>query len=68
MAGGGDVRAPTTLLAALLLFSACSRGRAEMMPTFELVDQGGVVVKSENLRGRVLVVSFVFTTCAVTER
>ena len=35
-----------------------------MMPTFELVDQGGTIVKSENLRGRVLVVSFVFTTCA----
>ena len=35
-----------------------------MMPTFELVDQAGVVVKSEALRGRVLVVSFVFTTCA----
>lgn len=35
-----------------------------MMPTFELVDQSGTVVTSENLRGRVLVVSFVFTTCA----
>jgi len=35
-----------------------------MMPTFELVDQAGAVVKSEALRGRVLVVSFVFTTCA----
>jgi len=35
-----------------------------MMPVFELVDQTGAVVKSEALRGRVLVVSFVFTTCA----
>jgi len=35
-----------------------------MMPTFALVDQTGAVVKSESLRGRVLVVSFVFTTCA----
>jgi protein SCO1/2 len=34
-----------------------------MMPAFELTDQGGAVVKSESLRGRVLVVSFVFTTC-----
>lgn len=34
------------------------------MPAFELVDQTGAVVKSESLRGRVLVVSFVFTTCA----
>jgi protein SCO1/2 len=35
-----------------------------MMPAFELVDQAGAPVKSETLRGRVLVVSFVFTTCA----
>jgi protein SCO1 len=35
-----------------------------MMPPFELVDQAGAVVKSVQLRGRVLVVSFVFTTCA----
>jgi protein SCO1 len=63
VAGGRDVRAAAAL-AGLLLLSACSRGRAEMMPAFELVDQAGAVVKSENLRGRVLVVSFVFTTCA----
>ena len=35
-----------------------------MMPAFELIDQGGSIVKSDSLRGRVLVVSFVFTTCA----
>jgi protein SCO1/2 len=35
-----------------------------MMPAFALVDQAGAVVKSESLRGRVVVVSFVFTTCA----
>ena len=64
MAGGGDVKALAAALAGLLLLSACSRGQAEMMPTFELVDQTGAVVKSETLRGRVLVVSFVFTTCA----
>jgi protein SCO1/2 len=58
------VRAPAALLAALLLLSACSRGRGEMIPTFELVDQSGSIVKSTDLRGRVLVVSFVFTTCA----
>lgn len=58
------MRAATALLAGLLLLSACSRERAEMMPAFALVDQGGAVVKSESLRGRVLVVSFVFTTCA----
>jgi protein SCO1 len=54
------VRAPAALIAVLLLLSACSRGRGEMMPTFELVDQSGSIVKSGNLRGRV----FVFTTCA----
>ena len=58
------MRAPAALSAVLLLLSACSQGRPEMMPTFELVDQAGAVVKSETLRGRVLVVSFVFTTCA----
>ena len=57
------MRAPAIALAGLLLLSACSRGRAEMMPAFALVDQAGAVVKSESLRGRVLVVSFVFTTC-----
>ena len=33
MAGGRDVKAPAAVLAGLLLLSACSRGRAEMMPT-----------------------------------
>ena len=58
------MRAGAAVLAGLLLLSACSRGRAEMMPAFELVDQAGAVVRSGELRGRVLVVSFVFTTCA----
>ena len=58
------MRAPAGVLACLLLLSACSRGRGEMMPAFALVDQAGAVVKSESLRGRVVVVSFVFTTCA----
>ena len=34
-----------------------------MIPAFALVDQAGAVVKSESLRGRAVVVSFVFTTC-----
>ena len=49
---------------ACVLLAACSRGRAETMPSFTLIDQAGATVKSESLRGRVLVVSFVFTTCA----
>ncbi len=60
---GRDLRASAAVLACLLLMSGCSRGRAEMMPAFALVDQGGAVLKSESLRGRALVVSFVFTTC-----
>lgn len=58
------MRASAAALVGLVLLSACSRGRGEMMPTFELVDQAGSIVKSDTLRGRVLVVSFVFTTCA----
>lgn len=57
------MRAGAAVLACVLL-AACSRGRAEMMPSFTLIDQAGATVKSESLRGRVLVVSFVFTTCA----
>ncbi|PYM71728.1 MAG: hypothetical protein DME03_19185 [Candidatus Rokuibacteriota bacterium] len=61
--GGAGMRTLAAVLACVLL-AACSRGRAEMMPSFTLVDQAGATVKSESLRGRVLVVSFVFTTCA----
>lgn len=57
------MRASAALLAALVLLAACSRGRGEMMPAFALVDQAGSIVTSDTLRGRVLVVSFVFTTC-----
>ena len=57
------MRALAAALACVLL-AACSRGHAEMMPSFTLIDQSGATVKSESLRGRVLVVSFLFTTCA----
>jgi len=50
------------VLAAVVLF-ACARQQGEKMPPFALVDQSGTAVRSESLRGRVLVVSFVFTTC-----
>lgn len=46
-----------------LVLGACARGPAVPMPPFTLVDQSGAAVSSESLRGRVLVVSFVFTTC-----
>jgi len=48
---------------AVVALGACARGPAETMPPFALVDQSGAAVTSDGLRGRVLVVSFVFTTC-----
>src|SRR5206468_232681 len=48
---------------AVVALGACARGAAETMPPFTLVDQSGAAVTSDGLRGRVLVVSFVFTTC-----
>ena len=48
---------------AVVVLSACARGPAETMPPFTLVDQSGATLTSESLRGRVLVVSFLFTTC-----
>ena len=48
---------------AVVLLGACVRGPAEPMPPFTLVDQSGATVASDSFRGRVLVVSFVFTTC-----
>lgn len=56
------MRSLAAVLAGVLL-SACAPGPAGPMPSFALVDQSGTTVKSESLRGRVLVVSFVFTTC-----
>ncbi len=38
-------------------------GAAAELPTFSLIDQSGRVVRAEELRGRALVVSFIFTTC-----
>ena len=53
----------SAVLAGLLLV-ACTKPPGETMPPFALVDQSGATVRSESLRGRALVVSFVFTTCA----
>jgi len=54
---------PLAAVLAALLLCACARQPGEKMPPFALVDQSGATVNSESLRGRVLVVSFVFTTC-----
>ena len=48
---------------AVVVLGACGPGPAETMPPFALIDQSGATLTSESLRGRVLVVSFVFTTC-----
>jgi len=53
----------SAVLAGLLLV-ACTKPPGETMPPFALVDQSGATVRSESLRGRALVISFVFTTCA----
>ena len=34
-----------------------------MIPEFEFTDQNGLVLKSEDLKGRVVVLDFFFTTC-----
>jgi cytochrome oxidase Cu insertion factor (SCO1/SenC/PrrC family) len=62
--GGSAVKTTAAALACLALMSGCSRGRGETIPTFALVDQAGAVLRSESLKGRAVVVSFVFTTCA----
>ena len=53
----------SAVLAGLLLF-ACTNSPGETMPPFALIDLSGATVRSESLRGRALVISFVFTTCA----
>jgi protein SCO1/2 len=50
------------LALALLQVAACAAPPAEL-PPFSLVDQSGRVVRAQELRGRALVVSFIFTTC-----
>jgi protein SCO1/2 len=54
--------------ACLLCAVACGRGapaleRYGALPNFELQDQRGVSIRAADLRGRVLVVDFIFTSC-----
>jgi protein SCO1/2 len=51
------------LLASGLLAGCAAGGEPPTLPAFELTDQSGRTVRTEDLRGRPLVVSFVFTTC-----
>jgi protein SCO1/2 len=46
----------------LLLLAGCARAE-EPLPPFTLSDQAGATVRAEDLRGRPVVVSFIFTTC-----
>jgi protein SCO1/2 len=51
------------LLAAGLIAGCATGGDAPTLPAFELTDQSGRTVRSADLRGRALVVSFAFTSC-----
>jgi protein SCO1/2 len=57
------------LCAIALLFSACARTQTEPLPTygplpeFALQDQRGQSVTQRDLRGQLLVVDFIFTSC-----
>jgi protein SCO1/2 len=55
-------RSAALALAAMLLIS-CSGARPAQLPRFTLVNQSGETVRAEDLRGRALVVSFIFTVC-----
>ena len=56
------MRGAAALLGALLL-AGCGGAPPVPFPAFALVDQSGRAVRLDDLRGRALVVSFVFTTC-----
>jgi protein SCO1/2 len=51
------------VLAAILLCLGCGRATPPTFPPFALIDQWGRSVRLDDLRGRALVVSFVFTAC-----
>jgi protein SCO1 len=57
---------PLAVVLAGLILSACAKQPGERLPPFALVDQSGMTVRSESLRGHALVVSFVFTACVET--
>jgi protein SCO1/2 len=56
-------RALRAWLAAVLVAGCATGGDAPSLPAFALTDQSGRTVRTEDLRGRGLVVSFVFTAC-----
>ena len=60
MKGRVEVRGP--LLAVLALVTSCTGG-GQTMPAFSLTNQSGQTVRTEDLRGHVAVVSFLFTSC-----
>jgi len=63
---------PVIALAGVLLIAACTRGEAELpgtlldrvpAPDFRLLDQAGREVTISGLRGHVVVLTFMYTTC-----
>jgi protein SCO1/2 len=50
--------------ASIALLAGCSANSASQpMPSFALTNQTGRVIRSEELRGRAVIISFIFTSC-----
>ena len=50
--------------ASIALLAACSQGStSQPLPTFALTNQSGHAIRAEDLRGRAVVISFLFTNC-----
>lgn len=64
----GWVRTWLAVIMAALLAAACAAPKSELpeygaAPAFTLMDQQGQTVSSDDLRGRVALVSFIYTSC-----
>ncbi len=51
------------VLAALALLTGCGGAPAQTLPAFALTNQSGQIVRAQDLRGQVTVVTFLFTNC-----
>ena len=50
--------------ASAVFLAGCSAGgSAQSLPSFVLTNQSGRIIRAEELRGRAVVISFIFTTC-----
>ena len=46
-----------------LLVGCCANSASQPMPSFALTNQTGRLIRSDELRGRAVVISFIFTSC-----